>query len=107
MVKYEDVLREITVLSNKKIRNEERIKQLNEQNNSINSSLKILTSKKEMFEKLNSDLESVLRKKKKKEKKEKNTDELVQQSEECVGNNAEQNVASNVFWGHSPNKHGL
>lgn len=46
MVKYEDVLREITVLSNKKIRNEERIKQLNEQNNSINSSLKILTSKK-------------------------------------------------------------
>lgn len=107
MVKYEDILREIRILENKKCRNENRIKELSEQNNSINSSLKILTSKKEMFEKLNSDLESVLRKKKKKEKKEKNADELVMQSENCVRNETEQNVASNVFWPQSDRKHGF
>lgn len=107
MVKYEDVLREITILSNKKIRNEERIKQLNEQNNSIMSSLKILNTKKEVFEKLDSDLDSVMRKKKKKEKKEKNTNKLVMQSEDCDGNKAEQNVASNVFWPQSDRKHGF
>lgn len=104
MVKYEDVLREITILSNKKIRNEERIKQLNEQNNSIMSSLKILNTKKEVFEKLDSDLDSVMRKKKKKEKKEKNTNKLVMQSEDCDGNKAEQNVASNVFWPQADRK---
>lgn len=107
MVKYEDVLREITILSNKKIRNEERIKQLNEQNNSIMSSLKILNTKKEVFEKLDSDLDSVMRKKKKKEKKEKNTNKLVMQSKDCDGNKAEQNVASNVYWAHDSNKHGF
>lgn len=110
MVKYEDILREIRILENQKCRNENRIKELSEQNNSINSSLKILTSKKEMFEKLNSDLESVLRKKKKKEKKEKkekNADELVMQSENCVRNETEQNVASNVYWAHGSNKHGV
>ena len=104
MVKYEDILREIRILENQKCRNENRIKELSEQNNSINSSLKILTSKKEMFEKLNSDLESVLRKKKKKEK---NADELVMQSENCVRNETEQNVASNVFWPQSDRKHGF
>lgn len=106
MVKYEDILREIRILENQKCRNENRIRELSEQNSSINSSLKILTSKKEMFEKLNSDLESVLRKKKKKEKKEKNTDEFMKQSE-YEEEKSEKNVASNVFWGHSPNKHGL
>lgn len=99
MVKYEDILREIRILENQKCRNENRIRELSEQNNSINSSLKILTSKKEMFEKLNSDLESVLRKKKKKEKKEKNTDEFVKQSE-YEEEKSGKNVASNVFWPH-------
>ena len=46
MVKYEDVVREIRVLENQRSRNEKRIKELNEQNNSITSSLKILNSKK-------------------------------------------------------------
>lgn len=102
MVKYEDVLREITVLSNRKIRNEERIKQLNEQNNSISSSLKILTSKKEMFEKLNSDLESVMRKKKKSKKKADATN-----LSSGFTDDGDENVASNVYWPHGSNKHVL
>lgn len=109
MVKYEDILREIRILENQKCRNEKRIRELSEQNNSITSSLKILTSKKEMFEKLNSDLESVFRKKKKKEKK--NVNEFANQSEdysvEISKKNAEKNVASNVYWAHGSNKHGV
>lgn len=102
MIKYEDILREITVLSNKKIRNEERIQQLNEQNNSISSSLKILTSKKEMFEKLNSDLESVMRKKKKSTKK---ADAANLSS--GFTDDGDENLASNVFWPQSDRKHGF
>lgn len=104
MIKYEDVIREIAILSKQKKKNEMRIQELNEQNNSIMSSLKILNTKKEVFEKLDSDLDSVMRKKKKKEK---NTNKLVMQSEDCDGNKAEQNVASNVFWPQSDRKHGF
>lgn len=104
MIKYEDVIREIAILSKQKKKNEMRIQELNEQNNSIMSSLKILNTKKEVFEKLDSDLDSVMRKKKKNEK---NTNKLVMQSEDCDGNKAEQNVASNVFWPHGSNKHGF
>lgn len=101
MIKYEDVIREIAILSKQKKKNEMRIQELNEQNNSIMSSLKILNTKKEVFEKLDSDLDSVMRKKKKKEK---NTNKLVMQSEDCDGNKAEQNVASNVFWPQNDRK---
>lgn len=100
MVKYEDVLREIKILENQKCRNENRIRELSEQNSSINSSLKILNSKKEMFEKLDSDLEAVMRKKKSKTSKKENDDINKHLEDENL-------VASNVFWGHSPNKHGL
>lgn len=102
MIKYEDIVREITVLSNKKNRNEERIKELNDQNNSINSNLKILNSKKETFEKLNSDLESVMRKKKKNVKKFHNEDFSSNYEEE----NDREDVASNVYWPRGANKQG-
>lgn len=100
MVKYEDILREIRILENQKCRNENRIRELSEQNNSINSSLKILTSKKEMFEKLDSDLEAVIRRKKRKKTiKEKDVDK-----EKLDDGNL---VASNVYWPHGSNKHVL
>lgn len=102
MIKYEDILREITVLLNKKNRNDERIKELTDQNNSISSSLKILNSKKEAFEKLNSDLESVMRKKKKYAKKA-HTENFSSDYEEKM----EKDVASNVFWPQSDRKHGF
>ena len=102
MIKYEDIVREITVLSNKKNRNEERIKELNDQNNSINSNLKILNSKKETFENLNSDLESVMRKKKKNVKKFHNEDFSSNYEEE----NDREDVASNVYWPRGANKQG-
>lgn len=100
MVKYEDVIREIRVLENQRSRNEKRIKELNEQNNSITSSLKILNSKKEMFEKLDSDLETVMRKKKSKTSKKENDDINKHLEDENL-------VASNVYWAHGSNKHGF
>lgn len=100
MVKYEDVVREIRVLENQRSRNEKRIKELNEQNNSITSSLKILNSKKEMFEKLDSDLEAVMRKKKSKTSKKENDDINKHLEDENL-------VASNVFWPQSDRKHGF
>ena len=99
MVKYEDVVREIRVLENQRSRNEKRIKELNEQNNSITSSLKILNSKKEMFEKLDSDLEAVMRKKKSKTSKKENDDINKHLEDENL-------VASNVYWPRGANKQG-
>ncbi len=107
MIKYEDIIREITILTKRKERNEKRIHELNNQNNSILANLKILNTKKEVFEKLDSDLGAVIRKKEKKNNKEKNDNELKNQYEDYDVENGEKNVASNVFWGHSPNKHGL
>lgn len=52
MVKYEDVVREIKTLENQKMRNEKRIRELNEQNTSIVSSLKILNTKKRNVRKI-------------------------------------------------------
>lgn len=100
MVKYEDVVREIRILENQRSRNEKRIKELNEQNNSITSSLKILNSKKEMFEKLDSDLEAVMRKKKSKTSKKENDDINKHLEDENL-------VASNVFWPHVGKKQEL
>ena len=107
MIKYEDVIREIKALSKQKKKNEKRIHELNEQNNSIVSNLKILNTKKEVFEKLDADLGSVIRKKEKKKNEDKNVSGVENQYEDYDVEKDEKNVASNVFWGHSPNKHGL
>ena len=51
MIKYEDIIKRIANIEKKKIKNEERIKLLSEENNTLNSNLKILNQKKEMLEK--------------------------------------------------------
>lgn len=107
MIKYEDIIREITILTKRKERNEKRIRELNDQNNSILSSLKILNTKKEVFEKLDADLGSVIRKKEKKKNEDKKDSEVENQHKDYDVEKGEKIVASNVFWGHSPNKHGL
>ena len=46
MIKYEDIIKRIANIEKKKIKNEERIKLLSEENNTLNSNLKILNQKK-------------------------------------------------------------
>lgn len=107
MIKYEDIIREITILTKRKERNEKRIHELNDQNNSILSSLKILNTKKEVFEKLDADLGSVIRKKEKKKNEDKYVSGLEDQYEDYEVKKSEKNVASNVFWPQSDRKHGF
>lgn len=107
MIKYEDIIREITILTKRKERNEKRIHELNDQNNSILSSLKILNTKKEVFEKLDADLGSVIRKKEKKKNEDKYVSGLEDQYEDYEVKKSEKNVASNVYWAHGSNKHGF
>lgn len=107
MIKYEDIIREITILTKRKERNEKRIRELNDQNNSILSSLKILNTKKEVFEKLDADLGSVIRKKEKKKNEDKKDSEVEKQHENYDVEKGEKIVASNVFWPQSDRKHGF
>lgn len=65
MIKYEDIIKRIANIEKKKIKNEERIKLLSEENNTLNSNLKILNQKKEMLEKMNQDLADLISDKKK------------------------------------------
>lgn len=65
MIKYEDIIKQISNMEKKKSRNEERIKILSEENNSIISNLKILNQKKEILEKMDHDLEGLIPNKKK------------------------------------------
>lgn len=65
MIKYEDIVRRISVMENKKTKNEERIKSLSEENNTLTANLKILHQKKEMLEKMNQDLAELIPDKKK------------------------------------------
>ena len=65
MIKYEDVIKRIANIEKKKIKNEERIKLLSEENNTLNSNLKILNQKKEMLEKMDQDLADLIPDKKK------------------------------------------
>lgn len=65
MIKYEDIIKRIANIEKKKIKNEERIKLLSEENNTLNSNLKILNQKKEMLEKMNQDLADLIPDKKK------------------------------------------
>lgn len=65
MIKYEDIIKRIAHIEKKKIKNEERIKQLLDENNTLTANLKVLNQKKEMLEKMNQDLADLIPDKKK------------------------------------------
>ena len=65
MIKYEDIIKRIANIEKKKIKNEERIKALSDENNIITANLKLLNQKKEMFEKMDQDLADLIPDKKK------------------------------------------
>lgn len=65
MIKYEDIVKRISTIEKKKIKNEERIKTLSEENNILTANLKLLNQKKEMFEKMGQDLADLIPDKKK------------------------------------------
>ena len=65
MIRYEDIILKIHLLENQKIKNEERIKKYSEENILIANKLKLLNQKKEMMEKMESDLSDILSSQKK------------------------------------------
>ena len=65
MIKYEDIVKRITNIEKKKIKNEERIKALSDENNILTANLKLLNQKKEMLEKMDQDLADLISDKKK------------------------------------------
>ena len=65
MIKYEDIIKRITNIEKKKIKNEERIKQLLDENNTLTANLKLLNQKKEILEKMDQDLADLIPDKKK------------------------------------------
>lgn len=65
MIKYEDIVKRISTIEKKKIKNEERIKTLSEENNILTANLKLLNQKKEMLEKMDQDLADLIPEKKK------------------------------------------
>ena len=65
MIKYEDIIKRIARIEKKKIKNEQRIKSLSEENNTLTANLKILNQKKEMLEKMDQDLADLIPDKKK------------------------------------------
>lgn len=65
MIKYEDIVKRISNIEKKKIKNEERIKTLSDENNVLTADLKLLNQKKEMFEKMDQDLADLIPDKKK------------------------------------------
>lgn len=65
MIKYEDIIKRIANIKKKKIKNEERIKLLSDENNTLTANLKVLNQKKEMLEKMDQDLADLIPDKKK------------------------------------------
>lgn len=65
MIKYEDIVKRISTIEKKKIKNEERIKTLSEENNILTANLKLLNQKKEVLEKMDQDLADLISDKKK------------------------------------------
>ena len=65
MIKYEEIVKRIANIEKKKIKNEERIKTLSDENNVLTANLKLLNQKKEMFEKMDQDLADLIPDKKK------------------------------------------
>ena len=65
MIKYEDIVKRISTIEKKKIKNEDCIKLLSEENNVLIANLKVLNQKKEMFEKMDQDIADLISDKKK------------------------------------------
>lgn len=65
MIKYEDIVKRISNIEKKKIKNEERIKALSDENNVLTANLKLLNQKKEVLEKMDQDLADLIPDKKK------------------------------------------
>lgn len=65
MIKYEDIVKRIATIEKKKIKNEERIKRLSDENNVLTANLKVLNQKKEILEKMDQDLADLIPDKKK------------------------------------------
>lgn len=65
MIKYEDIIKRIANIEKKKIKNEERIKLLSDENNTLTANLKVLNQKKEILEKMDQDLADLIPDKKK------------------------------------------
>ncbi len=65
MIKYEDIIKRIANIEKKKIKNEERIKLLSDENNTLTANLKVLNQKKEMLETMDQDLADLIPDKKK------------------------------------------
>lgn len=65
MIKYEDIIKRIAHIEKKKMKNEERIKLLSDENNTLTANLKVLNQKKEMLEKMDQDLADLISDKKK------------------------------------------
>lgn len=65
MIKYEDIVKRISNIEKKKIKNEERIKTLSDENNVLTANLKLLNQKKEVLEKMDQDLANLIPDKKK------------------------------------------
>ena len=59
MIRYEDILKRILAIEKKKTRNEERIRVLTEENATLSSNLKLLNQKKELLEKMETDLGNI------------------------------------------------
>ena len=60
MIRYEDMNRRIHLQENQRIKNGERIKKDSEESSLIANKLKLLNQKKEMMEKMESDLSDIL-----------------------------------------------
>ena len=60
MIRYEDIIRKIHLLENQKSKNDESIKKHTEENILITSKLKLLNQKKEMMEKMESELSDII-----------------------------------------------
>ena len=65
MIKYEDILKKIKYYEDRKAKNDEKLAQLNEENLTLTSTLKLLNQKKEVLEKMESELSDLISSKKK------------------------------------------
>lgn len=65
MIKYEDILKKIKYYVDRKAKNDEKLAQLNEENLTLTSTLKLLNQKKEVLEKMESELSDLIPSKKK------------------------------------------
>ena len=60
MIKYEDILKKIKYYEDRKAKNDEKLAQLNEDTLTLNSTLKLLNQKKEVLEKMESELSDLI-----------------------------------------------